>query len=174
MCRNDDEFFFCTVGGCCSAVGNHLWQSTVLAGVVGLLVLSLRRYQARIRYWLWLAASTKFLIPFSLLASLGSHVAWPRHSITPKTSMYAAFDKMSQPFAGLAGLNAPMSADLHPAASSPWIALLPILLAMVWLSGFVAVLLFWWVQWRRIAVVMRNAELLQVGAWLMSCAGWSR
>ena len=28
------------------------------------------------RYWLWLAASVKFLIPFSLLVSLGSQVEW--------------------------------------------------------------------------------------------------
>ena len=48
------------------AVGNHLWQSTLFAAAAGLLTLALRKNHARARYWLWLAASLKFLVPFSL------------------------------------------------------------------------------------------------------------
>jgi len=55
---------------------NHLWQSTLFAGVIGLLTLALRSNSARLRYWLWLGASVKFLIPFSLLVSLGSDFGW--------------------------------------------------------------------------------------------------
>ena len=55
---------------------NHLWQSTLFAGAIGLLTLALRSNSARLRYWLWLGASVKFLIPFSLLVSLGSHFGW--------------------------------------------------------------------------------------------------
>jgi len=55
-----------------STLANHLWQSTLFAGVVGLLVLSLRRNQAMVRYGLWLTASAKFLVPFSLLVSAGN------------------------------------------------------------------------------------------------------
>ena len=62
------------------ALGNHLWQSTIFAVIAGLLTLLLRKNQARTRYWLWLAASGKFLIPFSLLVSLGSHLSWLRTS----------------------------------------------------------------------------------------------
>jgi bla regulator protein BlaR1 len=54
---------------------NHLWQSTLFLGIVALLALLMRKNQARIRYWLWMAASAKFLIPFSLLISLGSPFA---------------------------------------------------------------------------------------------------
>ncbi|PYU53945.1 MAG: hypothetical protein DMG55_33135, partial [Acidobacteria bacterium] len=54
------------------ALGNHLWQSTLFAITVGLLTLILRKNQARARYWLWLAASVKFLIPFSVLVGMGS------------------------------------------------------------------------------------------------------
>src|ERR1700682_2117084 len=53
------------------ALGNHLWQSTLFAIVTGLLTLLLRKNQARVRYWLWLAASVKFLVPFSLLIGIG-------------------------------------------------------------------------------------------------------
>ncbi len=52
-------------------VTNHLWQSTVFAVVVGLLTLAFRKNRAQVRYWLWLSASVKFLIPFSLFVSLG-------------------------------------------------------------------------------------------------------
>jgi bla regulator protein BlaR1 len=56
--------------------GNHLWQSTIFAVVIGLLTFVLRRNHAGTRYWLWLSASLKFLFPFSLLAGLGTHLAW--------------------------------------------------------------------------------------------------
>jgi bla regulator protein blaR1 len=54
------------------ALGNHLWQSTLFAIAAGLLTVILRNNHARTRYWLWLTASLKFLIPFSLLAGVGS------------------------------------------------------------------------------------------------------
>ena len=40
-------------------------------------MLALRRNSPRLRYWLWLAASVKFLIPFSLLVSTGARVQMP-------------------------------------------------------------------------------------------------
>jgi bla regulator protein BlaR1 len=61
------------------AMGNHLWQSTLSAVVAGLLTLALRQNHARARYWLWLASSVKFLIPFSLLVDLG--VNWLGHAV---------------------------------------------------------------------------------------------
>lgn len=50
---------------------NHLWQSTIVVGVAWLLALALRRNQARVRYWVWMAASVKFLLPFALLIGAG-------------------------------------------------------------------------------------------------------
>src|SRR5260370_22068179 len=50
---------------------NHLWQSTLFAGVAGLLTVVLRKNRAHVRYWLWLMASVKFLLPFSILVALG-------------------------------------------------------------------------------------------------------
>src|ERR1022692_1663224 len=58
------------------AIANHLWQSTAFAAIAALLTLSLRSSQARIRYWLWLAASLKFLLPFALLIGIGSGLSW--------------------------------------------------------------------------------------------------
>lgn len=39
------------------ALCNHLWQSTIFLGIIALLALLLRKNHARIRYWLWMAAS---------------------------------------------------------------------------------------------------------------------
>ena len=51
---------------------DHLWQSTLFAGVIALLVPLLRTNRAAIRYALWFTASVKFLLPFSLLARVGA------------------------------------------------------------------------------------------------------
>jgi len=48
-------------------ITNHLWQSTIFALAAALLTLACRRNRAQVRYWLWLSASLKFLIPFALL-----------------------------------------------------------------------------------------------------------
>jgi hypothetical protein len=50
-----------------SELENHLWQSTLFGCMVALLTLVLRRNRAAVRHGLWLAASVKFLVPFSLL-----------------------------------------------------------------------------------------------------------
>ena len=54
-------------------LSNHLWQSTVFAIAAGLLTLAFRKNRAQVRYWIWFSASIKFLVPFSLLLTLGSY-----------------------------------------------------------------------------------------------------
>jgi hypothetical protein len=61
------------MSGYLAPFANHLWQSTLFAVVVGLLALGFRRNRAAVRHRLWLAASVKFLIPFSLLVGIGSY-----------------------------------------------------------------------------------------------------
>ena len=59
-----------------SALLNHLWQSTLFVIVVWLAALALRHNGARVRCWLWMAASVKFLVPLSVLVSLGEQFQW--------------------------------------------------------------------------------------------------
>ena len=59
----------------------HLWQATLFGGAAWLLNLALRKNQACVRYWVWFAASAKFLVPFSLLVWLGAFV--PRRVAAP-------------------------------------------------------------------------------------------
>jgi hypothetical protein len=61
------------------SLANHLWQSTLFAAIAGLLAVAFRSNRAQIRYSLWLAASVKFLIPFSALVMMGSHFASSLH-----------------------------------------------------------------------------------------------
>src|ERR1700761_9774467 len=61
---------------------NHLWQTSLVVLVAWLLTLFLKRNAAQTRYRIWMAASLKFLLPFSLLSALGdwlrpAHVALP-------------------------------------------------------------------------------------------------
>ena len=81
---------------------NHLWQSTVFAGVVALLSLALRRNRARLRYGIWFVASVKFLVPFAALAAAGSLLEW-RQAPAPIASVVTspAVRALQAPFAEL-------------------------------------------------------------------------
>jgi bla regulator protein blaR1 len=142
---------------------NHLWQSTLFVGVIWLLTLLLRKNEARVRYWLWLAASVKFLIPFSLLISLGRILAGPqRVAVVPQTSLYFFFVTAAHPFSGIDAL--PIHSTEHIAGFmdrfSTW---MPVILVIVWLSGTVIVSLVWYLRWRQVASARRRAIPVHTG-----------
>ena len=60
-----------------AALINHLWQSTLFCGGAWLITLALRANSASLRHWIWLLASLKFLVPFSLLFLIGSFIGLP-------------------------------------------------------------------------------------------------
>jgi bla regulator protein blaR1 len=142
------------------AVGNHLWQSTLFAAVAATLTLALRKNRARVRYRVWLAASIKFLIPFSLLISLGGHLARPRNSVSVENGLYSVAEELSQPFTRTA---APVVAPVVRAARADLLPLLRGVLMTVWLCGFVAALGLWWWRWRRFSAAIRSAVLVSQG-----------
>jgi uncharacterized protein (TIGR03435 family) len=138
-----------------------LWQSTLFAVAAALLMLALRRNQARVRYGLWLAASLKFLIPFSLLISLGGYLARPDGSVNVQSSLYSVVELAAQPFTLSA---APVATPIARAASAAHrLSLLPDVLAIVWLCGFVAVLSVWWLRWQRISAAIERAARVSQG-----------
>ena len=59
-----------------SFLANHVWQSTAFAVVAALLTLTMKDNRAETRFWLFLTASLKFLVPLSLVAGIGSLVRW--------------------------------------------------------------------------------------------------
>ncbi len=154
--------FFSSIGTLVGpAAANHLWQSTVFLAAAALLTLALRKNQARVRYGLWLAESVKFLIPFALLISLGSHLAKPHSPTGMESGLYSAVEEISLPFAQP---TTSMISPVTPTTLFPSLLhLLPAILAVVWLFGFVAVLGLWWLRWRRVSVARREAAPLQGG-----------
>jgi bla regulator protein BlaR1 len=145
------------------ALGNHLWQSTLFCAIAGLLTLMLRKNRARARYGLWLAASVKFLIPFSFLVGLGSHLPWARNSAGVKAGLYVAMEEVTQPFAKLSMPVVSRVTPQNPAILSTLTHFLPAILAMGWLCGFVLVVFVWGVRWRRISIAIREAVPLTEG-----------
>ena len=145
-------------------IANHLWQSTVFAGIAGLLTLLLRNNRAHARYCLWLAASAKFLVPFSLLMLVGGLVG--RHSVAvpAPTRVPVIVEQVNEPFVAEVSLGA--VAMPHASKSGTWVVpsagVVPIGVA-VWAIGCGALVFSWWVRWRRIRVAVRAGSPVPLG-----------
>ena len=138
-----------------AALTNHIWQSTVFGAVAGLLTLVFRQNHARVRYWLWLAASVKFLVPFTLLVTIGSHFGW--HKTYLRAAAPIAIERIGPVFAPVitASVVAPVKSNLS--------SLIPVLVLAIWFCGCAAVLVVWLLRWRRVSGIIRAAEPLTEG-----------
>ena len=138
-----------------AALANHLWQSTLFASLAVLLAFALRKNRAETRYWLWLAGSLKFLIPFSLLIAIGSEMHWPSATPVVHSTFGTALQQIQQPFAP------PKILFTQP---RPVTNTVPAIAFAIWLSGFAAVLLSWARSWLQIRSVIRHARPLEMQA----------
>ncbi len=136
------------------AILNHLWQSTVFAGVAWLLTLALKRNRAQTRYWVWFAASMKFLGPLALLVAVGSQVRWRE---APPPSAPTVVEQIAQPFGDTSPLGAVRVSA--PAGTNP----IPELLGLIWAAGFVAIGIKWGREWTRMHANVRSAPPLDLG-----------
>ncbi|HEU0120168.1 MAG TPA: M56 family metallopeptidase [Bryobacteraceae bacterium] len=135
-------------------IANHLWQSTLFAILVAALTRLLRSSQAQARHWLWTAASLKFLLPFSLLASLGGALAWhPSASVTQVRPVAAAVSQASELLIPLPA--APM------ATGTNWLS--AVLLA-AWSMGLLWTAGTWAKNWRQLGRARREASLISTAA----------
>jgi bla regulator protein blaR1 len=140
-------------------LADHLWQSTLFAAAAALLTVALRRNSARLRYAVWLVASLKFLVPFSLLVAAGSVFSW-RHAPVAATSGMYVVEVVGQPFTRpLAVSSAAVPAHAGSAALTQ---LFPLLLC-VWLVGFFTVLCVWIARWWQVVRVLRSSTPLTAG-----------
>jgi beta-lactamase regulating signal transducer with metallopeptidase domain len=149
---------------------NHLWQSTVFAAAVGFLSLGFRRNGAHTRYWLWFAASCKFLIPFSLLSGLGSHLS---RRTAPAGTLPAAFANFAQPFsipnAASALPSPPMAAMPAHGAGLNWL----LVCCGIWACGAIAVAGYWMVRWLRLLADVKSATPLELDAPIPVRSSWA-
>jgi len=134
-------------------VANHLWQSTLCTATVWVLTLALRKNCAAVRYWLWLAASVKFLVPFAVLVNIGGQLHWGSTSVTAPPQFSVVISQFGRPFQAL------VPAATH-AAVARTANLLPSILCCVWLCGAVLGLIVWWRSLRRMQAIQRAAAPL--------------
>lgn len=141
------------------ALANHLWQSTVFGLAAALLAFALRNNRAGTRYWLWLAASLKFLIPFSILVAIGGTIHLPSTAPIVHSTFSTAVRQIGQPFAASPGFTQ------HTAIASPDAPRkLSAVASAIWAFGFAVVLLAWARNWVRIRGIARRATALDMDA----------
>jgi bla regulator protein BlaR1 len=139
------------------ALAHHLWQSTVFALAAGLLTLSLRRHPARHRYCLWLAASLKFLVPFSLLMAIGARLDGVLHTTPRDSQAYLVAQQVSR------NLLEPSFTTREVRVTDEHVAVIPVLLAVLWLIGFSGVVINRYMRWRKAGAIVRQTVPLRRG-----------
>ncbi|MBV9989934.1 MAG: hypothetical protein JOZ72_01460 [Alphaproteobacteria bacterium] len=128
---------------------DHLWQSTVFAGGLGLLTLAFRRNRAAVRYGLWFAASLKFLLPFSVLLALGEALF---HGLAPAYATAPIFHGMAKMARSLPAAHLPSVMPQVPEAHATT------LLLAIWACGFAALSAVWLLRRARLNRIVRDAR----------------
>ena len=137
------------------AIANHLWQSTLFAAAVGLLVVVCRRFGPRARYGLWLAASAKFLIPFSILSAAGRWLG-QRGDVPIATPLSFAIEQVNEPFSSeLFSSIAPSHAVSHPV---DWMSMAIWGLWALWAAGALCIVVRWVRGIRQVRAAVREAS----------------
>ncbi len=123
------------------ALANHLWQSTLFTVATGLTCWLLRNDGAHVRYWLWWAASVKFLIPFAALTALGKVIAGTAGIALLPDSVMTTVVVVASPFAA------------DGAMFTAGFALIAL-----WFGGSLLLLIRWLVSAGRLRATLRGAE----------------
>ncbi|HEY7546752.1 MAG TPA: hypothetical protein VID27_17805, partial [Blastocatellia bacterium] len=120
-------------------LANHLWQATLFFALAFGAILLLRRGSARARYWVWLIASLKFVLPSVLIIA-----AFERLGVNLNffSSQSAPVGDSSSQIAIFEIANSSASPRPSPTHSEFYCAL-----TLVWLAGFLFFILRW--TWKR-------------------------
>ena len=141
-------------------LGDHLWQSTLFAAVAVIVAMLLKRQGAALRYWVWLAASAKFLVPIAALVAIGGYSSWRSVEIVPYREGPVLIETVGQPFSqDTVTIGSRGQRGSGPAAASR----LPAVLLALWATGAVLVLFRSRLQWYRVRTIARNAVPLTAG-----------
>ena len=141
-----------------AALLNHLWQSTAVAIVAWMLTLALRNNSARVRHSIWLVASIKFLLPFQVLAFVGTR--WSRPVSSSNTHLYTIVEEFTRPIR-----QAPIDPVQAVSSGSPahLLSLVWAFVGAVWLCGFIVLLLKWTAGWNIASGMARAAKPVKSG-----------
>jgi|HubBroStandDraft_4_1064222.scaffolds.fasta_scaffold05549_6 bla regulator protein BlaR1 len=133
---------------------SHLLQSTLCAAAAWLLTLAMGKNRASVRYWVWLAASAKFLVPFSVLVSAGSRFSW-------RTSPAPLIQALAQSDVSLATTELSRSL-VHSGLGLASASHLSSILFAIWLCGVLVGLICWIRMWRHMRVAHLAARPLDL------------
>ena len=131
-----------------AALLDHLWQSTLFAGVIALSMPLFRHQAASLRFWLWFTASTKFLFPFALLTLLGRDVL----SLLSPAGTMPVFTLIRPAAVHFAVFAAPLAAPAPariPAAD---------LVLVLWAAGFSAIAFHALSRWLDLRAILQDAN----------------
>jgi beta-lactamase regulating signal transducer with metallopeptidase domain len=148
---------------------NHLWQSSLCLAAAGLIVLALRGNSAHVRFWVWFAASLKFLVPFAALTAFSTYALAPM--VPPITApTVRAAEPLAKPFSApmvvqiTAGMIAPSGQPAPVAARRARSATVPVfhlnlefLLLGAWAAGVLWLAVRWVRGWLRVRALVRGA-----------------
>ena len=155
-----------------AALANHLWQSTLCVAAAAVVARALKRHAAPIRYRVWLLASVKFLVPFSLLAGIGRSLPVPAFPSAPAPLVSIAVHVIGEPFVadrgdrrarveasivGARQIRASQADTGSPAPRVMW------LVSAVWVIGSLALGVSRWIRWRRLTIAARASASLHSG-----------
>jgi bla regulator protein BlaR1 len=140
----------------------HLWQSTLFVAAIALVAFFLRRRAARSRHALWLLASIKFVVPFSILTAAGAALAaWMSPLVSWRLSLggsqgAAAWLERSRPFWTL---------EVTPEAGTWLMAVSDAssIAGALWIAGTVSILAWRCRQWLATVDAARRARPLLEG-----------
>ena len=144
-----------------AALTNHLWQTTLFVGAVAVIAMVLRRNSAQIRYALWMSASLKFLIPFSVLVNLGYQLQY-----MPAAERVAAQIAVPSVTSVMVYITEPFPQQVStgvlpesPVSVNVWPQMI---FVGVWLAGFVMILAMRLRGWSRIRCAIRTSAPLDI------------
>lgn len=132
------------------SVANHLWQSALTAGAACFVAWFLGRESASVRYWVWFAASVKFLLPFEWLVFLGSRIDWK----PPAISMPPPIEAVIAPFPVVASHS---MAPVAKASNGSWD--IWTLLTCIWVIGMAVSLLRLGIYWAVLRIRVRRGTV---------------
>lgn len=126
-------------------LADHLWQSTLVVALAWLLTKALRNNHARTRFIIWLIASVKFLVPFSIFVGAGEYMRPTSAAPIHAAPFAAAVEQFTVPFAeSRAFPTTHATTALHPFIS------LQTLLICIWALGALALSLSWLFKWLKV------------------------
>jgi beta-lactamase regulating signal transducer with metallopeptidase domain len=148
-------------------LANHLWQTTLLALIAWLVVMSLRRATARARYLIWMIAFLKFLAPSALLIvgieSSGLDLA-ERSAYTSVEIFFQIAQPISLAVSDAEAIVIDETSGIAPRAALAGHSYFYCLLTIIWFSGAAVWCLRWLMLRRRFARALRAGSEITGGS----------